>query len=306
MSNHVHLVIKAGNEPLERLMKGINSGFAGRLNRRLDNRIGPVFADRYKSILVEEEAYLLELVRYVHNNPVRAGLVRSAEEWRWSSHRGYVGLDEAPQWLNTGYVLTMFAKYPKTAREKFAMFVDEGKREKRRADLNGETSVSAARRFQQAVGDGFRISGPIVGSDEFQAKVLADICRADTQSASLGGNVTIAESKQRPSLEELISVAGAVVGLEPWEFEQQPKKRKSALARQLIVWIWVRRFKGKQIEVARRLETSTAAVSKWYGRAVTDAVELQELEDAILSKMPSMLSGEIPKTTVIYGFKHSS
>ena len=71
----------------------------------------------------------------------------------------------APDWLNTGYVLSMFAKYPKVARKRFARYVDEGKGEGRRKDLNGEESSGAARRFQQAMGDGWRISGPIVGSD---------------------------------------------------------------------------------------------------------------------------------------------
>jgi predicted transcriptional regulator len=67
----------------------------------------------------------------------------------------------------------------------------------------------------------------------------------------------------------------------------------------------VRRFHGKQIEVARKLNASTAAVSKWYSRAVKKTVELDETADKILSKMPSMLSGEIPKSEIVYGFKHS-
>ena len=72
MSNHVHLVVRAGHDRLDRLIKPVHSGFAVRKNHR-DARIGPVFAARYKAVLVEEEAYLLELMRYVHNNPVRAG-----------------------------------------------------------------------------------------------------------------------------------------------------------------------------------------------------------------------------------------
>jgi putative transposase len=305
MSSHIHLVLKAGEDPLERLMKGINSGFAGWLNLRKDRK-GAVFADRYKSVLVEEEAYLFELIRYVHNNPVRAGVVRAARQSRWSSHRAYLGLEEKPEWLNTGYLLSMFAKYPKVARDKFERYVDEGKREKRRKDLNGEESSRAARRFQQAVGDGWRISGPVVGSDQFQAKVLEDICKIDEQAASMGGHLELPDPKQRPTLDELIAVTSAVMGLEPWEFEQQPKRRPCAMARQLIVWLWVRKFGGRQIDVARKLETSTAAVSKWYGRAVKKSVELEPILDDILSRIPSMVAGETPKTEVVYGFRHKS
>jgi hypothetical protein len=303
MSSHIHLVLKAGTEPFERLMKGTNAGFAGWLNRQ-KSRKGSIFADRYKSILVEEDAYLFELIRYVHNNPVRAGVVKSASQSRWSSHRAYLGLAEKPEWLNTGYILSMFAKYPKVAREKFARFVDEGKGEKRRKDLNGEESSRAARRFQQAVGDGWRISGPIVGSDQFQAKVLEDIGRMDKQSASLGGELQILDPKKRPTLDELIAVTSAVMGLEPWEFEQQPKRRECAMARQIIVWLWVRKFCGRQIDVARKLETSTAAVSKWYGRAVKKVVELELIKDEILNGIPSMVAGELPKTKVVYGVRH--
>ena len=304
MSNHVHLVIKAGQEPLERLMKGINSGFAVWLNRRGKGRRGPVFADRYKAILVEEDVYLAELIRYVHNNPVRAKVVASAKQSRWSSHRAYLGLEAAPEWLNCGYVLSLFARYPKIAREKLAAYVDEAKREGRRKDLSGEEAVSAARRFQQAMGDAWRISGPIVGSDAFQAKVLEDISAFDNQAASVGGTVASAKLGSHPTLDELIAVTSAVVGVEPWEFEEQPKKRECAKARQLITWLWIRRLNGKQIDIARKLNVSTAAVSKWYSRAVLKRVELEDLAEEIQSRMPSMLSGEIPQSQTVYGFKH--
>ena len=304
MSSHVHLVVKAGKEPLDRLMKGIHSGFAGWLNRK-KGRKGAVFSDRYKSILVEEEPYLIELVRYVHNNPVRARVTKTAKQSRWSSHRHYLGMHESPEWLNSGYVLSMFAKYPKVAREKFSQFVDEGKREKRRKDFSGERSGSAARKFQQAMGDGWRISGPIVGSEQFQAKVLEDILAIDNQAKNIGGTLQHRGTGHRPTLDELIAVATAVMGLEPWEFDQQPQKRPCATARQLIVWIWVQRCGGKQIDVSRKLETSTAAVSKWYGRAVLRNIELEPIRDEILSKLPSMVAGKLPPTDVVYGFRYT-
>lgn len=96
MSSHIHLVVKAGRDPLERVMKSVHSGFAVWLNRKMGGRKGAVFAERYKAILVDEEAYLLELIRYVHNNPVRAALVREAQHSSWSSHRHYLGLDQPP------------------------------------------------------------------------------------------------------------------------------------------------------------------------------------------------------------------
>ena len=96
MSNHVHLVVRAGRDPLSRLMKPVHTGFGGWLSSRLGRGGGPVFADRYKSILVDEEAYLLQLVRYVHNNPIRAGVVANPEDSVWTSHREYLGLERCP------------------------------------------------------------------------------------------------------------------------------------------------------------------------------------------------------------------
>ena len=136
--------------------------------------------------------------------------------------------------------------------------------------------------------------------------MIEDICAMDDQSASFSGSVKATKSSHHPTLDELISVTCAVIGLEPSEFEQQPKKRKCVTARQLIVWLWVRRYRGKQIEVARRLNTSTAAVSKWYSRAVLKIVELKKIADDITSKLPSMLSGETVKANVVYGFKDTS
>ena len=89
MSNHVHLVVVQGEAPLERLMKSVHTSFAtwARRSRRSAKALGPVFAGRPRTVLVERDAYLLELVRYVHNNPVRAGVVRVARNSAWSGLR---------------------------------------------------------------------------------------------------------------------------------------------------------------------------------------------------------------------------
>ena len=89
MSNHAHLVVRSGKRRLSDLMRRVNVSYANWKNRK-EKRIGPVFASRYKSILVEEESYLLELIRYIHLNPVRAGLVDRAEDSDWSSMQSYL------------------------------------------------------------------------------------------------------------------------------------------------------------------------------------------------------------------------
>lgn len=180
----------------------------------------------------------------------------------------------------------------------------EGQNEGRRKDLNGEQSTGAAGRFQQALGDGWRISGPIVGSDQFAAKVLEDIVSHDQQAARLSGKVKVGRGVERPSLKEVIGVTCAVVGVEPWEFEQQPKIRRSVLARQVITWLWVQSYGGKQIEIARELDAKTSAVSRWYGRAVQQIVELEPYCDEVQSKFPTLLSQDGGRSKVVYGFEY--
>ncbi len=301
MSNHIHLVLRSGNNPLARLMKPAHSGFAIWLNHHLGGRKGSVFASRYKSILIEEEAYLFELIRYVHNNPVRAGLVERAGQSSWSSHRCYTGQEEAPSWLNIGYVLGMFDKNAENATKMFAQFVDAGRSEGRRRDLNGEESTKAAKRFQSEFGDGWRISGPIVGSDKFAARVLEDVAAVDGQTTKFAEAVRVPDSHERPSLDELIATACVVVGVEPWEFEQRPKQSACALVKKAVTWLWVQRYQGRQIEVARSLDASTAAVSRWYGRAVSQIGDLEPLCDAIATQLTDKEAGraEDPRRQMI-------
>ena len=98
MSNHYHLLIETPDGNLSQGMRQLNGVYTQYFNRR-HGRVGHVFQGRYKGILVDKNSYLLELARYIVLNPVRAGLVRSAREWPWSSYRATAGLTECPGWL---------------------------------------------------------------------------------------------------------------------------------------------------------------------------------------------------------------
>jgi putative transposase len=100
MSNHYHFVLQTRQPNLSRLMRQINAKFAQAFNRR-HGVVGHLFQSRFKAILVDRDAYLMELCRYVELNPVRAGLVAAPADWYWSSYRAHVGLDLAPGWLDT-------------------------------------------------------------------------------------------------------------------------------------------------------------------------------------------------------------
>jgi len=128
MDNHYHLLVETPEGHLSDGMRRLNGTYTQAFNRR-HQRVGHVLQGRYKSILVEKEAYLLELCRYLVLNPVRARLVRQAHQWAWSSYRATVGRQAGPPWLDVGAVLRLFHRQKKVARQCYQQFVQEGVQE---------------------------------------------------------------------------------------------------------------------------------------------------------------------------------
>jgi REP element-mobilizing transposase RayT len=121
MTNHLHLVVQVGDEPLSRLMHRLATRYARYFQKGLGTT-GHLFERRYHAVLVRADQQLLAAVRYVHRNPVRAGLVADPAGYRWSGHRGYLGLC-GPAWLRTAFVLSLLAVDPATARSAYAGLV---------------------------------------------------------------------------------------------------------------------------------------------------------------------------------------
>jgi len=109
MTNHVHLLFQEKEEEISRVMQRIGTSYAWWYNSRYD-RVGHLFQDRYKSEGVDNDPYLLSVIRYIHKNPVMAGLAQKPEDYRWSSCRVYYGQKEYPEGLtDTGFILSLFA-----------------------------------------------------------------------------------------------------------------------------------------------------------------------------------------------------
>lgn len=126
MGNHYHFVVQTHRANVSRLMRHINGVYTQRYNRRHKQR-GHVFQGRFKAIVVDRDAYFLEVCRYVDLNPVRAKLVRRPQDWRWSSYRAHVGLAGGPLWLQSAQIYGQLAATPSAARRRYAQFVFEGK-----------------------------------------------------------------------------------------------------------------------------------------------------------------------------------
>ena len=126
MSNHYHFLVETPEANLSLGMRQLNGVYTQRFNRA-HRRDGHLFQGRYKAILVQKDAYLLELSRYIVLNPVRAGMVRSARDWRWSNYRATAGLAPAPDWLHVDWLLSCFGHRKKRAMQAYRDFVSNGK-----------------------------------------------------------------------------------------------------------------------------------------------------------------------------------
>lgn len=152
MPNHYHLLIQTPLANISRVMRHIDGVYTQRFNRS-QKRDGPLFRGRYKAILVEEDAYLVELLRYIHLNPVKGELVLRAEDYIWSGHRGYVRSLKGWDWLTTERLLQFFGDDLRTARRNLKRFIEEGVPEalEKRLDSNRWPSVLSSRSFQELV-----------------------------------------------------------------------------------------------------------------------------------------------------------
>lgn len=179
MTNHYHLVVETVEPNLSAGMRHLNGVYTQRINRH-HGRVGHVFQGRYKAMFVDRDAYLLELVRYVSLNPVRAQAVASPEQWAWSSYRAMAGLTQGARWLGTEWVLSHFGKHRDEVTMRFVDYVRAGV---------GLPSIWSALRHQV-----------FLGPEEFVRTIQT---RIDGPPATLAEIPRIQRRPPPPSLEQL-------------------------------------------------------------------------------------------------------
>lgn len=179
MTNHVHLLIRTAMVPLSTLMRRLLTGYAMAFNRR-HLRHGQLFQNRYKSILCQEDAYLLELTRYIHLNPLRAKIVsdlKALDTYAYTGHASLLGRKAVP-WQDTDYILAMFSDKRSTARRRYRHFVKQGIDQGHRPDLAGGgliRSIGGWKAAKTLVKGGMRVKGDerILGDSNFVLNVLS-------------------------------------------------------------------------------------------------------------------------------------
>jgi REP element-mobilizing transposase RayT len=147
MGNHVHLVIDVPAFTISRGMQLLNGQYAQAFNRR-HGYVGHLFQGRFSASRVDDEGYSLQVGRYVVLNPVRAGIVDEAVDWKWSNHRAMLGKVSPPPFLDVAWTLGQFARKLEQARDEYVSFVAAGKRaiEQARLEERGQAPGHGPRR----------------------------------------------------------------------------------------------------------------------------------------------------------------
>ncbi|HAM38363.1 MAG TPA: transposase [Elusimicrobia bacterium] len=232
--NHFHLLIRTGVKPLSDLMRKVLTGYAIYFNRR-HNRKGYLYQNRYKSILCQEESYLLELVRYIHLNPLRAKLVKNIEglnRYKWSGHSVLIGLRKA-DWQSTGEILEQFGSKKSEAIKKYIEFVEDGKDIGQREELTGGGLRRSAGGWigvlsLKRANAGWQGDERILGDGDFVNKVLKDSEESMIKKERL--------KKEGWDINKLVRKVCEMTGIKEEEIHRRSKDSKISQARSLVIY----------------------------------------------------------------------
>jgi len=180
MSNHAHILLRSGSQGLPTFMRRLPTGYAMDYNRR-HRRHGHLFQNRYKSIICEEDPYVRELVRYIHLNPLRAGLVKDLKEldrYRWCGHSVLLGRVKC-EWQDRSFVLGWFGRRESKAVAEYRQYVEQGVPLGRRPELVGGGLVRSlggwsAVKSRRQKGERVISDERVLGDGEFVARVLEE------------------------------------------------------------------------------------------------------------------------------------
>ena len=270
MSNHYHLLVRTGAQPLSGSMRRLLTGYVVNFNRR-NKRYGHLFQNRYKSIICEDDPYLLELTRYIHLNPLRAGIVGSLKElnkYKWTGHRFLMGKAKN-DWQEVDTVLAYFGRRRKEAIVKYESFIREGIAAGRRPELTGGGLVRSAGGWAQVKSlrrKGIQIASDerILGSGEFMERLIAEAAQREKETLRL--------TKRIPDLQEFAKRISKLQGIEKEELMIGSRKREAVKVRKIFCQAVVKKGRYSGAEAARFLGISTSAVNR-----LANADELPEV-----------------------------
>ncbi|MCP4756330.1 MAG: transposase [Proteobacteria bacterium] len=259
LPNHFHLLCKTGNHPLSSNMRKLLTGYVVNFNKR-HKRHGHLFQNRYKSIVCQEDSYLKELVRYIHLNPLRSGLVKDLDELDTSPYSGHSVLtgNIERNWQAVDTVLSYFGS-PRVQQKNYQVFTEEGVTMGKRPELTGGglvrsiggwAEVTALRkRGKKQVSD-----QRILGDEKFVKSVFS-------QMDDLGKK-NMRVSKKRTTLDTLAKKVCQTHKISINELCSGSRRREIVEPRRVLSWLAVRDLGYSGAEVARYLGVTTSCVTR--------------------------------------------
>jgi len=279
MTNHLHLILRTGTAPIATVMRRLLTGYAVSFNRR-HRRHGHLFQNRYKSILCQEDPYLLELVRYIHLNPLRAGIVEGLKElntYPYCGHNALMGKTE-PGFQDVDYILNLFGGKVPEARRLYLEFVKKGVAAGRRPDLTGGRLVRSAggwAALSAMRNDESRMKGDerILGQGDFVETLLK------TAQENLDRKSSILALGY--DFDSLVDRVLSLFGLTFNELLTGGKQRRMVQARSVLCYWGTRELGMSAVSIAKKLNiaSSTASESAMKGRQIVEEHGWKLLEE---------------------------
>ena len=280
--NHFHILLETGRVPISMVMQRLLTGYATAFNLR-HHRHGHLFQNRYKSILCQEETYLLELVRYIHLNPLRAGIVPSFDNLRrypYCGHGCILGTNPRLQsWMASKEILQRFGKNLKESLRVYEEFVSDGIGQGKRADLIGGGLVRSAGGWREVTsareaGIFLKSDERILGDSDFVEDVLNEFNEEEFEKKSN-------YHRHRVDLEKVIAVVAKVLKIKEGDVRARDKHPQHVQARGVLCYWAVRELGMTSTSLAKILGVSqptvTAAVSRGERVVAENGWNLSEL-----------------------------
>jgi putative transposase len=261
MSNHEHLFLETPEPNLSAGMQYLNGSYTGYFNRRF-GRAGHLFQGRFKAHLIDEQGYFQAVSRYIHLNPVRAGIVSHPREYAWSSYAGYVQAAKALNWVTYDRVLfDLESASLAECRRRYARYVESG--------IDEPSPLANA------------VAGLIVGSETFVERIKGLLSKRPSDPAV----PTLDRLRVRPSIED---VAAAVLGRLNSGSEQWATGRRSdSGGRALAAYLCRRRYGYSCTEIAAALGfVSVSSVSHSVRHVEANMPSSRRALQAILQQLP--------------------
>jgi putative transposase len=286
MPNHFHLLCKTKHQPLSLSMHRLLTGYVVNFNKRR-RRHGHLFQNRFKSIVCQEDRYLKELVRYIHLNPLRSGLVSDPDRlaaFPYGGHSAVIGKIHRV-WQDTGRVLSLFGQHPLSARRAYEKFVAAGASIGRRPELVGGGLVRSLGGWSEVLalrqrGKRSACDQRILGDGEFVSQMVTQMEERLRRNLRLSGS--------KPEIGWVCRHICDVYGVSAGELCSGSRRREVVVARGALAWIAVRELGYSGADVARHLGVSTSCITRTVATGQRpDVGALLERIDAQRSAIPS-------------------